>query len=223
MTLSGVITGDIIRSQTLDKESQAAALAALEHTLNWCQKHYGVRGELYRGDAFQVLVDQPQYSLLVALLLRLALRTLRSGSDPIDARIAIAIAPAEQEPKRVATGRGEAFVLSGRQLESMSEQRLAFSSPSPALQLFLPVLFRYLDTHISGLNHNAATALQLKLLNPELTHDALAERMGVGRTSYTRFINRAGIDTLLDTLAMFEKAAACDSFWDGREMNFKRD
>ncbi|MBY5920234.1 SatD family protein [Ferrimonas balearica] len=208
-----VLTGDIVDSQQLTNPEQEAYLHALEQTISLCAERFGARGEIFRGDAFQLLVEHPGHGLLVALLFRLTLRTLPHQKQPIDARIALGIGECETLPDRVSTGRGEAFVLSGRQLDEMNDARLAIRSTSPTLELFLPVLFRYLDTAVSGLNANAAHALLLKLTHPTLTHEALAKKMGVGRTSYTRFLNRAAYATLDETLSMFENAMGCDRFW----------
>ncbi|MBY6185687.1 hypothetical protein KUV89_03410 [Marinobacter hydrocarbonoclasticus] len=217
MPLATVLTGDIVDSQSLSPELQRRCLDTLRQMLNHCSTQFGALGEFYRGDAFQVYVDPPQHGLRIALLMRLALRAIATDTAPIDARIAVGLGPAEAPSGAIATARGEAFVASGRQLDEMKAERLAIASHSDTLQLFLPVVFAYLDDTISNLNTNAATAVLLKLMNPELTHQALAEKMGTGRTSYTRFLNRAGFQRINDTLTLFENAVCCDRFGEFRE------
>lgn len=83
--------------------------------------------ETYRGDGWQMVVTPAAMGLRVALLAR---ATLRSRRIPADTRMALAIGRAEGWSNGSAqAGFGEAFVNSGRMLDSMRGRLLTFWCP----------------------------------------------------------------------------------------------
>jgi hypothetical protein len=117
--IHAVITGDIVGSGHLS----AVAFERVQEGLRRGGAELRTRFpdalplpvELFRGDSWQMLVTDPARAFRMALFLRAYLRA-EAGADT---RFAIGVGPVEQMPtERVATGRGEAFRLSGQLLDA---------------------------------------------------------------------------------------------------------
>jgi hypothetical protein len=113
-----VITGDIVRSGRLSSEGFGRVQEFLLHAGEEIRQRFSDQVPLpldvFRGDSWQLLVTTPRPALRIALHMR---AFLRAEAD-VDTRFAIGIGPIDAVPaKSVATGRGEAFRLSGAMLD----------------------------------------------------------------------------------------------------------
>lgn len=144
-TLYAVLTGDLVGSSRLSPGKRDKLLDALKSAFARVSDRHARKGdhhqegdkalaafEIYRGDSFQGLLEDPAEALEVALVIRGCLRANQpGGSDtPWDARIAIGIGAIDQKPERTPEGTGEAYTRSGPLLDSLkSDQRLRIRSP----------------------------------------------------------------------------------------------
>ena len=107
-TIKAVLTGDLIQSRRLDKESMEKVLNALHDTFKEIQKNILKKEghfEIYRGDSFQVLIHEPQLAMKVSMILRSRLLSLFGPSKlKSDARIAIGIGTIRMQNKKVVVG-----------------------------------------------------------------------------------------------------------------------
>lgn len=134
-TIKAVLTGDLIQSRKLDNEGMEKVLNALHDTFNEIQEkilkkegHF----EIYRGDSFQVLIHEPQLALKVTLILKSRLLSLFSTSEvKSDARIAIGIGAMRMQNNKIIESQGEAFELSGSELDRMIKESLNLSIKTP--------------------------------------------------------------------------------------------
>lgn len=79
--------------------------------------------DMFRGDGWQFLLNDPGVSLRAALFFRAYLRA-RAGGHPTDVRLAIGVGPIDYVPdNRVSAGDGTAFRLSGRLLDQMAGRK----------------------------------------------------------------------------------------------------
>ena len=79
--------------------------------------------EVYRGDAWQMLLVRPAAAFRAGLWFRAFIRA-RAALRKIDVRMAIGVGPVDYVPEgRVSAGDGTAFRLSGKLLESISAPR----------------------------------------------------------------------------------------------------
>lgn len=130
-TRYAVLTGDIINSSKLKVADRKKLLEALISLFD----NYKVRSrnnlklkvafEIYRGDSFQGLLDAPEQSLLMALLVRTYLQskvTVGSRLIASDARIAIGLGSVSVLAATLAESDGEAFRFSGRLLDTLKKQ-----------------------------------------------------------------------------------------------------
>ena len=73
MEIKGVITGDIIGSSQIKPEFRADLLTCLTTMEEELQCVSPFRMELYRGDSFQLLIEDPAMTAKIAILLRAGL------------------------------------------------------------------------------------------------------------------------------------------------------
>lgn len=120
-TVYAVLTGDIIASTGLAAEDLGHALELLNNAAGrlTALRPGAVYGapEVFRGDAWQILLAEPGAALRLALLIKATLRS-RVGADT---RISVGIGRVEQiVADRISMSTGEAFTLSGRGLDKMT-------------------------------------------------------------------------------------------------------
>lgn len=87
--------------------------------------------ELYRGDSFQLLVEDPAMTTKIAILLRAGLiyHTPNKDAGMWDAKVSIGIGSIDFISDNIVTSDGEAFIYSGRQLDNMGKHRLSIRTP----------------------------------------------------------------------------------------------
>lgn len=196
--IAGVITGDIVGSTEMEEVVRRRCIAAIEACFSAFDEQY-TQGEVYRGDAFQLYTSCPENVLKMALKLRLTLMAIGQ-----DARLSLAVASATERelPVRMANN-SAAFTLSGRSLDAMKHNRLTFSSDDDAFSGDVKMVISLLDDQLGQLTAKMAQALLAWLDNPSLQHAALAERLGISRSAFTRIINRANYGRIEETLEWY--------------------
>lgn len=200
---AGVLTGDITDSQSYTDEDFRDILTALKKHLSSYAKQYDGHFDIYRGDAFQLAVNQPQYSMHIALGLRLA---LKARMPSVDVRISVAVGEAHFRPKEVKTGTGEAFVLSGRRLDSIKPSHLAFSSSNTELENKTQLLTRFADTHASGLTQTQSETLLAYLEASDKSHDNIAALLNKNRSNVSRILNASNYKLVAEYLEYMKHA-----------------
>ncbi|MDD1780826.1 winged helix-turn-helix domain-containing protein [Enterovibrio sp. ZSDZ35] len=204
MQFAGVITGDIVGSTTMDETSRRAALAVLEDVFSLFEE--SITGDIYRGDAFQVYTEQPELLLHIALAVRIRLLSLDMPSD-VRLSLSVASATPRELPVRLANN-SEAFLLSGRHLDGMTNERLVFSADEATLTEDVNLVLTLIDGYISSLTSKMALALRVWLENPGLSHAELAEKLGISRSAFTRIINRANYVRIDETCRWYANRVA---------------
>ncbi|KYP13146.1 hypothetical protein, partial [Flavihumibacter sp. CACIAM 22H1] len=159
-----VITCDIVNSTKLTSTAESTLLTALEKLL----KRYTF--EFYRGDSFQFYLKPKDVtkSLQVALLCRTtALRIpATSPANKADLRISIGIGRIEGAVKKLATAKGEAFVLSGRGLDNLSKtpSRLLISVEKENIVRYsFDLIAAYTDSIFNNMTAKQAEVISLLL------------------------------------------------------------
>ncbi len=119
-TLIAVITGDLVASTEHPASSTDVAMHAIStvsiEIAKWSSRQ-DTRFTRFRGDGWQVYLEEPKQCLRAALVIA---ATLRATDIGIATRLAIAIGPADNLGTRdLSDASGEAFQLSGRELDAM--------------------------------------------------------------------------------------------------------
>lgn len=112
-----VITGDIVNSSVLDEAQKSFIQNGIEQF-----KHEGIllRPRFYRGDSFQ-LAAKPMVALLLALKFRME---VRRKNEAADLRTSIGIGEVSSWNDDVLLADGPAFILSGKNLDSLKKKDL---------------------------------------------------------------------------------------------------
>lgn len=129
MPTSAILTCDIVNSTKITAAKEKKILLAIKELF------INEKIEFFRGDSFQALVKEPSHALMYALLCRLAVIRFSKVQTPawVDVRISIGIGEVKYPARALATGKGYAFILSGRTFDSLAKtnQRLAITIAKP--------------------------------------------------------------------------------------------
>lgn len=173
MSWAAVLTGDIVNSTRLGTTAEAKLLQALHRILD------PYVFDFYRGDSFQAFLADPTAALSVALQCRTAAIALDPEATPLsDVRISIGLGKASTPVKSLATAKGEAFVLSGRGLDSLQKSagRLVIAAEhNPMANLALELAASYANSLYSQLTAKQAEVIAelLKGYNQQQVADKL--------------------------------------------------
>lgn len=162
MRISAVLTADIVNSSLLPITDMEDLSRAIKHELHDCNPPV----HFYRGDGFNVMVS-PDQALKVAAILRSMTRSYkpRGVKEFIDIRIAIGIGPVEEPVESMASGKGDAFIMSGRELDiiTSSGQRLAIRCFDEKAEIGFKAMAGFADYILTRLSAKQAQAI-LKML-----------------------------------------------------------
>ncbi len=185
MNIYAILTGDLVRSSAVDAHRYPALLHALQQCLQqFCPP--GIAGPvLFRGDSFQ-LATLPSQAFMAALQTRLTLLSLQS-----DARIAIAVAPAEQLRADLNQSTGQAFTLSGQLLDRLQEQRWDWLDPQQPLASAEQLLLQLVSVQLQQLTARQAAVLLAYLQQQRPAHQQLATFFQTSRVNITHLLNQA--------------------------------
>ncbi len=151
----GVITGDIIDSTKILEEGYRDKLLSTMHLAIQEMNDYKLWGrvkiEIFRGDSFQITVDEPTYITDIAIAFRSKL-IANSGSDTRwDARLGLGIGEQEYLSEKISESDGQAFHLSGQAFDSLQKNdRLAILTPQTNINEELWVSTSFVDEIISN-------------------------------------------------------------------------
>src|SRR5690606_25946875 len=109
-----VITGDIIGSELVSARYWKPLLKRIFNKTG----RTPVTWEIYRGDAFQLLIRRPEQALRKAILIKSALRQING----LDIRLSIGLGEISHSAKKVSESQGSAFTRSGRTFDSLKDQ-----------------------------------------------------------------------------------------------------
>jgi len=136
------------------------------------------------------VIHDIQHVLRYTIIYRLSIKSLGKA---FDSRISFAIAANADLRELLPESMGEAFVLSGRGLKEIKNDRLLFTCEYPTLIEQFELLFKYLDKQITEL-----TARQCEVLLPmikskkELTISELAQELDIATATTSKSLKASG-------------------------------
>ena len=163
--MKAVITADIVNSTKIEETNRYLLVDELDNIIQDLKRLSSLRCEMYRGDSFQVLVDDVKYCLEIAVLIRLGLKKsnlLRNGK--LDARMAIGVGEVSYEHEQVILSDGEAFRLSGRTFDKLNKRRLLIATNINDVDEPLNVMLAFIDELLKGLSYTQSKYLYDSLL-----------------------------------------------------------
>jgi hypothetical protein len=199
MTLSAVITADIVNSTQLAKANYKKLLKNLE--LLFGEYQY----EFFRGDSFQVFLKSPGEALAVLLKARTAAIRLSENTSSSDIRASIGIGTVKLPVKSIQTAIGDVFVLSGRAFDKLEkEERLSIVSDerNKAVNIGLVVISQFIDYLFQRLTFKQAAVVYELLMNRTQTETAL--RLQKSQATINKHTQAAGWPELEKLLAEYK-------------------
>lgn len=185
--LKGIITADIIGSTSIDADARGELPELINQLTDELQEVSQIQVEIFRGDSFQVMVQDVEKTPLVAVLLRAGLRKseLRSKTKILDARMAIGIGKVSYINEKITLSDGEAFILSGREFDKLGKRKLSILTPSEDVNAELRVETAFLDDVISHWTRQQSECIYNALLTNakqyQLASDDNTSRQNVGK------------------------------------------
>jgi len=128
-----VLSGDLVRSSKLSVEQSRGAIQQLKRAVAEFEKnfHGAIQEELdsFRNDSWQLLMKRPELAIRATVFLRASIKMQSDATTRYDTRIGIGIGTVDSISKRrISDSRGAAFTLSGKALDGMNSQRLAYAA-----------------------------------------------------------------------------------------------
>ncbi|HDZ55210.1 MAG TPA: hypothetical protein ENI17_11730 [Pseudomonas xinjiangensis] len=188
MSISAVITGDLIDSQSA--QDTHAYIAQLKATLDQLAGLFDFKAEQYRGDGFQLTLVAPERAFECAVLLRAGLIANSPEGERFDARIAIGIGAAPSENHY-----GGAFVLSGQGLDGMKKTTLGIFSHARQLLDRIELPTEFVAVIIEGWTRVEAETYFLHATQHASQKD-LAKTLGKSRVTVHKALQRANAELI---------------------------
>lgn len=204
----GVITGDLVNSTNIAPEWRQAVVNALNTCVTDFLSLTPVKIEMYRGDSFQIVVDNIEFALSVAIAMRAKLRASTPDSLEIwDARVSLGIGEISFESDNILTSDGEAFRLSGRSFDGIGKKRLIISTPWTDFNSYIELVTRFADETITSWTAKQARVVYQSILFPKMQKD-LADELGMTRQNFNYHWSSSKGQLILDYIEYYKSLIA---------------
>lgn len=188
--MTSILTGDIINSRNTDSNSW---MPLLKETLNSAGKTPKT-WEIYRGDSFQVEIDEPENGLFFAIKLKAVLKQIKN----LDVRIGIGIGKKNNDYNNITEGNGEAFIFSGKAFDSIvKKQNLAIITDDEQFNEIMNSAIALALLTMDNWTTNSAEFAVKYLSNKSATQKMLAKELNISESSASERRKRAGLDEIL--------------------------
>lgn len=210
MSIKSVITGDIIQSRKI--ENMDILIADLKKTFSIIQEKLLKEEsslEIYRGDSFQILLNEAHQALRVSLIIKSKLKSLEivsTNNIQADARISIGIGEIKQREDSLSESQGEAFELSGIELDKITQSKLNISikTNTKTLNNEFEVNCLFANYLINNWTKKTAESIYRFLLFEE-TQEQQAYILRTSQPNINKRLNKYGnIDAIVAFIKQFE-------------------
>lgn len=197
--IAGVITGDLVNSSGLTRETKNLLITQLDR---FARNNPGVLLplEFYRGDSFQLMVC-PELTARTAVFIE----AMIIATAQTRARLSIGIGSVSKiTPGKVLMSEGEAFQLSGKQIEGMKEEGriLKITVSKKTFQPLLAASFHLLESLIRGWKPGQAAVIsQIPFTR---TQKEIAERLNISGAAVSKALKAGKWPVVEDFLSGFE-------------------
>lgn len=200
---AAVLTGDLINSTDAGQIAIDAAMGAIEAVaLNEGRiSKQDIRFERFRGDGWQIYSSNPTRAFRLTVLI---LASLRCRPPLPRTRISVAVGPISALPTQgLASASGEAFTVSGRELDSMpGREHLTFRSHGPGAA-WKTAFFTYLKWQSDRWSPEQAEAIALTFRTDPPQPKKLHEELGISRQAFGARLDGAGYEPVWEAEQAF--------------------
>lgn len=209
MTIYSVLTGDIIDSTSLSNSKRKSLLEQMKQLFDdLCRNDKNVKIDIYRGDSFQAIQNNPSLALLTALRIKAGLKRSNILKAGINVRIAIGLGKISMFSRKIQESDGEAFRNSGQMLDKLKnlEQTLLFKSPWDDFNDEMDVHCFSIDA-ISGRWSPQMAEVVYELLQGS-KQVQIAAQLGIKQPSVNQRIKLANWTAIEKVIQRFEKVVS---------------
>ncbi|MBN1415181.1 MAG: hypothetical protein JW973_08790 [Bacteroidales bacterium] len=200
--IRAVITADIVNSSMLGKGAFNALIKSIEKFFNTAEIIYS----FYRGDSFYALCDVSVAFISACLLRTIAIQASEKESEKeIDIRMAIGIGNAEEPFKDLGTAKGDAFVLSGREMDRLEKEgpRLSIRCKNNIADLGLSAIALFTDFLLKKMTVKQAAVIHSLLQG--FTQVEVARKLGKTQSTINKHAGAANWNELVRLIEIYEK------------------
>ena len=176
-----VVTGDLVDSSKAPATDRDRVLKEMRSVFRSVETDITGLGDfqIFRGDSFQTVLEEPAHALKTALLLRCSC-LLQVG---LDMRLAVGVGSVEyRSRKSVGEGIGPAFTLSGHSLDEMRDpRRLVIATQDDAVNSEMNALTALLDAVVDGWSTNAIVTVTKRLHGKK--QQAIADELKISQSA----------------------------------------
>ena len=186
-----IITGDIINSRKLPTELWMDGLKEIFNSIGTTPQDW----EIYRGDEFQLAIENPAEALRIAIQIKAFLKTLR-----LDARMSIGIGDKSYHAAKISESNGTAFRRSGEVFETLKIQKitLAVNSGQSDFDKKINLMLRLGLTFMNQWLVQSAEFALVAIENQSLSQEESGQRLGINQAAVSRRRKRANFDLVLE-------------------------
>ncbi len=191
--MTSIITGDIINSRKTTTQNWLVPLKKIFSKLN--------TGEIFRGDSFQVEVNNIEETFLIALIIKSTIKINKS----VDVRMAIGIGNKEYDAGNIKESSGEAYINSGKAFDSLKKQTLTIKSPWKELDEELNLALELGLLTMDNWTPNSAEFVKTSLNHLDATQKQLSEILQISQSSVSERRKRSGLNEILKLEKRYRK------------------
>ncbi|MBI1306631.1 MAG: hypothetical protein GC181_08460 [Bacteroidetes bacterium] len=204
-----IITGDISDSRAYtDQEVWMGPLKKLFAL--WGKSPQ--RWEIFRGDSFQVKIDDASTALNAALHIKACVKSSAPKSvntrvSLLDVRLSIGIGEETHSAKKVTESNGTAYQRSGENFENLYTLgvSLALKTEWPDFDREMNLYLKLAGIIMDKWSISSAEFMQVMLKNPELRQVEMGKKLGIGQNSVSKRYTTSQAGTILEVDQMFRE------------------
>ncbi|MCC2589816.1 SatD family protein [Chryseobacterium sp. MFBS3-17] len=198
--MKAVITGDIINSQSIQPEIW---LKALHEVFGGADEK---RWEIYRGDEFQYLLDDPAEAFSKSIEIKSKIKNIPG----LDVRLSIGIGGHDFLAPKVTQSNGSAFVNSGRNFERIKAEKLNLSicSDHPEFDEMMNLTFKWMSVGMDNWSVVSAEIVNIFIRDSDQNQEQVAQQLNISQSSVSQRLKRANYDLIAETDLFFRKKIA---------------
>jgi hypothetical protein len=205
--MTAIITADIINSRKLvNQEIWITPLKKLLASYGATPKNW----EIFRGDYFQIEIEDSNEALLVSLKIKALIKSIivpdeQKKMTSIDVRMAIGLGTKEYTADRISESNGTAFIYSGTKFERLKKEKitLAIQSSFPDFDYEMNLYLKLAVIQMDAWTVNSAVLFNTLFEDPTRKQAEIGAILGIGQNSVSGRCKRAHVDEILELDKMY--------------------
>lgn len=220
--MNAVITGDLVHFTNFPEADKLLLLDLIDGSLRTWSKDYEMEYEIYRGDSFQCYLRSPHFSLRLAIIIKTYIKSLNQTEEghisrasygkrkmfftllEFDTRVSVGIGGNNSKQAKLATSNGDAFILSGRNLDELKNSKHTIglaTADENSEELSSAIIL--LDFIIAKTTALQCQVIYLKLLGYNETE--IANQLDINQSAVNQRSTSAGWNAINTFVERFEK------------------